>query len=566
MANPPPSWSLGNNLPLPPHTVPQLIPPIPGSSSSYPSTTTTNPSSISVPPPPVIPLHIPPEQLPAWFAQHYPHLPPPPPPPVSVGTYPTLEQSFVSATVPYSSSLPPPPPPLCYAQAAGGVVMPAFQPAFTAVNAKKTISKPKPGNVVSLPTTQASSPPSAGKTEWPESLKAFVNRAFSECPDDLKHVLEREVKDIVTSAFEQNIVWTTNWDLKTVPCLEGRKKKDADKKRKKGQNMNDKSIGLMNPGERDRREKRARRFEEEAAAERAKTAAAVPPPPTATDYEADGIDWDQHTIIGYSTTLEKKYLRLTSAPDPSTVRPLHILKDALELVKAKWRKDNNYSYVCDQFKSMRQDLTVQRIRNGFSVSVYETHARIALEKGDLGEYNQCQTQLQQLYALGIDGHPTEFLAYRILYFLYARSRTEVNDVLTRLTEEDKKDPNVRHALGVRKALTSGNYRKLFRLYMDVPNMGAYLMDNFVERERVRALCVMAKSYRPTLDVRFITEELGFENDVETVQFLEAQGVQQQILREGANAGKWRVQMRESMQPLENARARAFKVVDIKGQI
>lgn len=35
----------------------------------------------------------------------------------------------------------------------------------------------------------------------------------------------------------------------------------------------------------------------------------------------DVIDWDQMTIKGTCQKVEKKYLRLTSAPDPSTVRP-----------------------------------------------------------------------------------------------------------------------------------------------------------------------------------------------------------------------------------------------------
>lgn len=78
--------------------------------------------------------------------------------------------------------------------------------------------------------------------------------------------------------------------------------------------------------------------------------------------------------------LEKRYFRLTSAADPNTVRPLHVLKKTLELLKRKWRKEQNYAYICDQFKSLRQDLTVQHIKNEFTVSTYEIHARIALEK------------------------------------------------------------------------------------------------------------------------------------------------------------------------------------------
>ena len=187
-----------------------------------------------------------------------------------------------------------------------------------------------------------------------------------------------------------------------------------------------------------------------------------------------------------------------------------MLEKTLEFLKKKWKKENNYSYICDQFKSLRQDLTVQHIKTEFTVSVYEIHARIALEKGDLGEYNQCQTQLRALYSQHLSGHPEEFKAYRILYFIHTSNRTDMNDVLADLTPTEKRDPAVKHALDARSALALGNYHRFFQLYLDTPNMGAYLMDMFVARERLNALSNICISYvrKPPCLYRLLTSSEG----------------------------------------------------------
>ncbi|KAK4480465.1 hypothetical protein RD792_013538 [Penstemon davidsonii] len=99
----------------------------------------------------------------------------------------------------------------------------------------------------------------------------------------------------------------------------------------------------------------------------------------------EDIDWDALTVKGTCQEIEKRYLRLTSAPDPATVRPEEVLEKALLMVQ---NSQKNYLFKCDQLKSIRQDLTVQHIRNELTVKVYETHARLAIEVGDLSECNQ----------------------------------------------------------------------------------------------------------------------------------------------------------------------------------
>jgi hypothetical protein len=269
-------------------------------------------------------------------------------------------------------------------------------------------------------------------------------------------------------------------------------------------------------------------------------------------------------VIGTCQTLEKNYFRLTAPPKPETVRPLPVLERTLEHLKSKWRKDNNYSYICDQFKSLRQDLTVQHVKNEFTVSVYELHARIALEKMDLGEYNQCQTQLRALYKQQLGGHPAEFLAYRILYFIYTCNRTDMNDVLSDLTQADREQPAVKHALDVRSAIAAGNYHRLFRLYLDTPHMGAYLMDMFIGRERLAAMASICRTYKPDVKLRFLTEELGFESDQDCAAFICDHGGQN-LIDNKPDSGIT-LATGKAGQTFQAARDAAFRRVDIKGQI
>ncbi|GMG27243.1 unnamed protein product [Ambrosiozyma monospora] len=137
----------------------------------------------------------------------------------------------------------------------------------------------------------------------------------------------------------------------------------------------------------------------------------------AANMEDDEPTNSDKPLIGTCQVLEKKYLRLTSQPNPETVRPLPVLRKTLQLLVDKYLTGASYNYLCDQFKSLRQDLTVQHIRSPFTVLAYEYNCMLAIEFQDLGEFNQCQSQLKTLYETVASDHVSEYRAYTVLYYI-----------------------------------------------------------------------------------------------------------------------------------------------------
>lgn len=251
----------------------------------------------------------------------------------------------------------------------------------------------------------------------------------------------------------------------------------------------------------------------------------------------NGRDYEKMTVKGRCQVLEKPYLRLTAPPKAELVRPEPILKQHLDNLKQEWttlpitskrkkkkivKERRDYNWFCSQLKAIRQDLTVQRIFNTLAVQVYEFHAGIALEEGDLNEYNQSQTQLKELYDLlrhkdekeGLKNHD-EFIAYRIIYYVfltgnekYDGGSSDLFKIMLNLTGEQKKSPFILHALNVRRAVTENDYHAFFKLRQTCPNKGPCLMNLMLNNLRVIGLKRMMKAYL-SLNVDFILRELGF---------------------------------------------------------
>ena len=225
-------------------------------------------------------------------------------------------------------------------------------------------------------------------------------------------------------------------------------------------------------------------------------------------------------LKGKSVKLEKGYLRLTSSPRAEDIRPLKTLRLALQHATTKYVESDDYLWVCDQLKSIRQDLTVQNIRNRFAAHVYETHARIALENGDIPEFNQCSSQLQEMKEKGNESGPIktsvdEFDCYRVLYALHVESKIELQGTLRDIAKRihdfagcdaDKdgsmltwpQEPTApfyatAFALAAMEAVKS-TPSAFFSLYRVAPLHSAYILDFMVAKMRRAALNAILRSY------------------------------------------------------------------------
>jgi hypothetical protein len=243
-------------------------------------------------------------------------------------------------------------------------------------------------------------------------------------------------------------------------------------------------------------------------------------------------------------------LRLTKEVDPSSVRPIRILLQAMDLVKSKWSAEKNYVKASDQLKSIRQDLKVQGIETEDTVKAYELHARIALEAADLNEFNQCQTQLRELYSNGLGfENMIEFIAYRILYFTVTKSNTEMLEAMSKLTSIQKNTSEVAHALKVRHAAKLCNISQFLDLYETAPNMGRHLMTTLLDNMRIQALKrIFSSSGRTVIKVNWLRTMLYFQNNEEILNYFKNLNI---VLKENnavVDCEKSKVSMGEKLTP------------------
>ena len=188
---------------------------------------------------------------------------------------------------------------------------------------------------------------------------------------------------------------------------------------------------------------------------------------------------------GTSSTIEKPYVRLhissDEQPDPSTIRPEHVLhKSLMSIIQKEEDGELSYDSLWEQYMSICQDMRIQGIVSSFAVRVRESmamsalRARIRGEHGlqrlDMQTFSDCLLHLSALYNIN-QGQPREleFSVYRFLFWsalALARPEEAPHANVAAAAISNRRDQlMVRHAFRIQAAVNTGDYVTYFRLFM-----------------------------------------------------------------------------------------------------
>ena len=251
-------------------------------------------------------------------------------------------------------------------------------------------------------------------------------------------------------------------------------------------------------------------------------------------------------LTGTSTTLEKDYFRLTEVRiltnhlllgnlssslrkdvKKNEIRPESILQEAFEYIMRRWSEQEvDYSYMQSQLKSIRQDLTVQHIRNSFTAQVYETHARLALSHQDWAEWHQCLGQLKSLPLPSPSA--IEFIVYRLMYMLWQGMKrgdqwSALLETIQDLTPDQFQQPEVQHSLAIIQTVMTRNHSRFFSLYTKSPGLGKHLLDQIIPLLRIEILRMAVRAFLPEISLTWLLPRLHFSSEAECKEYLVLHG-------------------------------------------
>lgn len=370
----------------------------------------------------------------------------------------------------------------------------------------------------------------AAPTDKAQALKDWIKRALQKYDAHDSDRLREVMKRILEEKRVQGMLYTHDWDREPLPVLppvplpappaqqtataqisrrdspmrEPSRKSGHSRQPDRGPSLSESSIGVSK-----RKKKMTRQI-------RDRTSRFAQPSEGPLPSSSEPV-WNPNIIIqGTCQNIEKSFLRLNGVPKPEEVRPEPVLVKALDrIINMIAGGEKDFMYIWSQLKAIRQDLTVQHIRNETTVRTEEVFARAALEHSDQQEFRKCVSTLQAMYDEDLPGSKAEFGGYQLLLYICIEQKDRelsFSRAVVQLVAQKVWDtPEVQHAMSVYHAIASCNYARFWSLYFNAPNCGQLVMDWGVRRLRFEAVQGLVMSYR-TLPIDMCMLVLGFSHE------------------------------------------------------
>eukprot|EP00913_Durusdinium_trenchii_P001442 g1335.t1 len=255
-------------------------------------------------------------------------------------------------------------------------------------------------------------------------------------------------------------------------------------------------------------------------------------------------------LEGRNTDPERPFdMRFNDAPRAEDVRPLSVLREAFQKARQRWTQKRDWSYVGEMLRSIRQDLTIQMVKDAFVVEVHEYWAQVALEFGDFKQFDQAAVQLEAYYADPAlesgaaklketpSRDPTftdhvlpvhlvllctnqEVLAWRLLYLTVEGEGLATLEFLQRHQRHLKEGAVVKFAWRLRRAMSQRCYPQAVKLLApmvstetDLPVLPESLRAELLRRARLLQLMTVCKALsREKALTRKRLESLGLQSE------------------------------------------------------
>ncbi|CAK9045929.1 Leukocyte receptor cluster member 8 [Durusdinium trenchii] len=217
-------------------------------------------------------------------------------------------------------------------------------------------------------------------------------------------------------------------------------------------------------------------------------------------------------------------MRFNDAPRAEDVRPLSVLREAFQKARQRWTQKRDWSYVGEMLRSIRQDLTIQMVKDAFVVEVHEYWAQVALEFGDFKQFDQAAVQLEAYYAdPALESGAAklkEVLAWRLLYLTVEGEGLATLEFLQRHQRHLKEGAVVKFAWRLRRAMSQRCYPQAVKLLApmvstetDLPVLPESLRAELLRRARLLQLMTVCKALsREKALTRKRLESLGLQSE------------------------------------------------------